>query len=209
MIEIRVSQKIKTWNGSCMLDVDRHFENTDITHLYGISGSGKTTLLKIIAGFIRPASGLIRVHGNTWLDRQAGIDMPVNLRRPGFVFQNYALFPHMTVAGHLAYATRDQGLTGRLLKLSGLENFTSHVPAELSAGQQQRLGIVRALAAGPRILLMDEPFSALDEQTKQKLIEGLRIYLAEKRIFCIVASHNHEEMKGFSNTELDISTCLS
>lgn len=208
MIEIQVRQKIKTWNGPCTLAVDRQYQQTDITHLYGVSGSGKTTLLKIIAGFIRPESGLIRVQGTTWLDTSGGIDMAVNLRRPGFVFQNYALFPQMTVCGHMNYACKDEVLKARLLELAGLENFSTHLPAQLSSGQQQRLGIIRALATKPRILLMDEPFSALDEQTKKTVMEGLRDFLAENSIYCLVASHNHAEMNGFATTELDIGTCL-
>lgn len=209
MVSINLRQPIKNYTGKKILTVNCQINEAEVLHLFGVSGSGKTTLLNLIAGFLRPVSGIIRVDGTTWFDSSAGVDLPVNRRRPGFVFQHYALFQQMTVTGQLRFASADELLNNRLIKMASLESVRDCYPARLSAGQQQRLAIIRALAAKPRLLLMDEPFSALDEDTKTSFMDELQQFIQEYKMACIVASHNHAEMKELSTGRLDMAECLS
>ncbi|RYZ99121.1 MAG: ATP-binding cassette domain-containing protein, partial [Sphingobacteriaceae bacterium] len=121
-----------------------------------------------------------------------------------FVFQDYALFPNMTVQQHLEYATDDMAWIKRLLALGKLETLADHKPAWLSGGQQQRLGILRALATRPKLLLMDEPFSALDGATKVALIDELRVLFAELKIIVLIVSHNLAELESIPGEEFCI-----
>lgn len=202
MISINLFHPLKTFAGKQNLRTDIVIEQGEIIHLSGVSGSGKTTLLNFIAGFAIPAEGRISVGDQIWLDTAGKINLAVNKRKPGFVFQHYGLFPHMTVKQHLEYACSEKGLIAELIHMAGLQDFCSHRPAALSAGQQQRLGIVRALATKPRLLLMDEPFSALDETGKSALMNSMKEFMLRHGITAIVASHNFREMSGFSGREL-------
>src|ERR1700760_4792770 len=107
MIRIDIEKKLKTYKGEQVLKIARQFETGGITKIYGPSGAGKSTFLKIIAGFITPEKGTIIVDGNVWLDSSSKINVPPQKRTVGFVFQDYALFPNMTVQEHLEYATKD------------------------------------------------------------------------------------------------------
>ena len=120
----------------------------------------------------------------------------------GFVFQNYALFPNMTVMEHLEYATSDVAWIDLLLKIGKLETFTTHKPEHLSGGQQQRLAILRALAIKPKLLLMDEPFSALDMKMKSALIDELKLLFAELKMTVFIVSHNPAELESFGGEEM-------
>src|SRR5271154_2238788 len=174
MINIDIEKKLKTHQGQQILKIAQQFPTGSITKIYGPSGAGKTTFLKIIAGFIQPERGKIVADELTWLDTQAKIALPPQKRKAGFVFQDYALFPNMTVRQHLEYATKDEDWIKRLLMTGKLETLTTHKPEHLSGGQQQRLAILRALAIKPKLLLMDEPFSALDPEMKSALINDLK-----------------------------------
>jgi len=147
----------------------------EILALVGPSGSGKSTILRAIAGSYRPQRGIVRVNGETWLDSGSGRRLPPHRRRVGMVFQSYALFPHLTAArnlmaamGHVPRAER-QARAERLLALVHLDGLEARRPAELSGGQQQRVAVARALAREPAVLLLDEPFSAVDKATRQRL----------------------------------------
>ena len=147
----------------------------EVLALVGPSGSGKSTILRSIAGSYQPATGTVRVNGEVWLDSRGGLRLPPHRRRVGMVFQSYALFPHLTAAenlmaamGHVPRAARaDQAR--QLLELVHLDGLESRRPAELSGGQQQRVAVARALAREPAVLLLDEPFSAVDKATRQRL----------------------------------------
>ena len=204
MINIDIEKKLKTHQGQQLLKIAQEFPTGSITKIYGPSGAGKTTFLKIIAGFVKPEKGTITVDNITWLDTSSKICMPPQKRMVGFVFQDYALFPNMTARQHLEYATDDTSWIKRLLEIGRLENIALHKPGYLSGGQQQRLAILRALANKPKLLLMDEPFSALDSKMKTTLISNLKMLFDELRITVLIVSHNPHELGMFAADELII-----
>ena len=204
MISIDVEKKLKTYKGEQILKIARQFDAGSITKIYGPSGAGKTTFLKIIAGFIKPEKGTITVDNITWLDTNSKTFLPPQKRMSGFVFQDYALFPNMNVQEHLEYATGDTTWIKRLLHIGKLDNLVMHTPQYLSGGQQQRLALLRALAIKPKLLLMDEPFSALDPKMKTDLIDNLKILFDELGATVLIVSHNPEELNGLCSDELNI-----
>jgi molybdate transport system ATP-binding protein len=204
MISIDIEKSLKAYQGQRILKVDRKFPIGSITKIYGPSGSGKTTFLKIIAGLATPEKGILLVNEVIWFERQSNIDLPPQKRKVGFVFQDYALFPNMTVLQHLEYATNDREWIQRLLRIGKLETLTSHKPVHLSGGQQQRLGILRALAIKPKLLLMDEPFSALDPEMKLELIRELKVLFSELGLTVLIVSHNPQELEGLVDGEMVI-----
>jgi molybdate transport system ATP-binding protein len=204
MIDVSIEKQLKVYHGRQVLKIDHRFAMGSITKIYGPSGAGKTTLLKIIAGLITPKKGRILVNGLTWLDTDKGINLAPQKRIPGFVFQDYALFPNMTVLEHLRYATDDIAWIKRLLLLGKLDTLTDHNPIHLSGGQQQRLAILRALAIRPKVLLMDEPFSALDPEMKTELVAELKIVFKEIGATVLMVSHNPQELEGLADGELYI-----
>jgi molybdate transport system ATP-binding protein len=172
MIRIKVRKSLLMAEGATELAVDVHLEAGSFCTLYGSSGAGKTTLLKILAGLIQPDEGLIEVNGATWLDTSRKINLAPQKRQIGFVFQDYALFPNMTVRENLQYAAKDKRnrpVIEELLNLVSLQSLADRKPATLSGGQQQRLALARALVRQPQILLLDEPLSALDLEMRQML----------------------------------------
>lgn len=205
MIAIAIEKNLKVYHGKRVLKIEHQFAKGSITKIYGPSGAGKTTFLKIIAGLIDPEKGKIMVDGATWLDTNANISIAAQKRMPGFVFQDYALFPNMTVLEHLKYATDDTDWINRLLVLGKLDTLTDHKPIHLSGGQQQRLAILRALAIKPKLLLMDEPFSALDPDMKAELIAELKIIFKEIGATVLIVSHNPVELEGLVDGEIYIS----
>jgi len=205
MISIHIQKKLKTYGGQQVLKISREFAPGSITNIYGPSGSGKTTCLKCIAGLTAPESGSIVVDEQVWFDSAAKINLSPQKRHVGFVFQDYALFPNMTVLQHLAYATKDAKWIERLLKLGKLETLSDHKPEYLSGGQQQRLAILRALAVKPKLLLMDEPFSALDAEMKSDLIADLKSVFVELSATVLIVSHNPKELNGLADSEMVFS----
>jgi molybdate transport system ATP-binding protein len=169
------------------LDISFRVEPGELLALVGHSGSGKTTLLRTIAGLWHPKKARVQVNGTTWNDTGAGIDLRPHQRRVGVVFQNYALFPHMSALQNVASAIdhlpkgERAAEAERLLDLVNLQGLSARKPAQLSGGQQQRVAVARALARRPEALLLDEPFSAVDRATRERLyaeIIGLRAHLA-------------------------------
>jgi molybdate transport system ATP-binding protein len=167
--------------------------------LFGPSGSGKTTVLRCLAGLERPDRGTIRCGREPWFDAASGIDVPPQERRLGYLFQDYALFPTYSVENNIAFGLGglSQAERGRrvadalaLLQLDGLER---RKPAQLSGGQQQRVALARAIARRPRLLLLDEPLSALDAPTRSRLQGELRHLLRQLAIPSIVVTHDWGE----------------
>jgi molybdate transport system ATP-binding protein len=204
MITVDIKKALKAYNGLQVLQIKKKFIVGSITRITGPSGAGKTTFLKMVAGLITPDNGIIKTNNTAWFDASQKINLSPQQRHIGFVFQDYALFPNMTVKQHLEYATDDTSWINRLLRIGGLGDFTDHKPNHLSGGQQQRLAILRALAIKPKLLLMDEPFSALDLKMKSQLIKDLQGLFTELDATTLIVSHNPQELDGISGDELEI-----
>jgi len=160
--------------------------------LAGPSGAGKTTVLRTIAGLARPRTGRVECHGETWLDTARGIDVPPERRGCGFVFQDHALFPHLSAWRNVAYAAdRDRAL--ELIERLGIAHRADARPHELSGGERQRVALARAMAARPRVLLLDEPFGALDPRTRAHAARELASFLGELDIPAVVVTHDFAE----------------
>ena len=159
--------------------------------LVGPSGAGKSTVLRAIAGLTRPSRGTISLGEETWLSSERRVDLDPEDRSVGFVFQEYALFPHMSVRRNVAY-----GGTGRvdeLLARLDIEALADAKPGQLSGGERQRVALARALARDPRVLLLDEPLSALDAHTKAEVRGELRELLRELRLPTLLVTHDFED----------------
>jgi molybdate transport system ATP-binding protein len=159
--------------------------------LVGPSGAGKTTVLRAVAGLARPERGRIVLDGDVLFDALAGVTLPPEDRRVGFVFQDYALFPHMTVAQNVAYGSRNG--TGELLERFRIAHLAKARPGELSGGERQRVGLARALAREPGVLLLDEPLSALDPHTRAALRLELKELLDELDLPVLLVTHDFHD----------------
>jgi molybdate transport system ATP-binding protein len=204
MIAVEIHKKLKAGSGLTNLHIKLQAVKGSITLIHGPSGSGKTTFLKILAGLTKADQGQILINEQTWLNTQTGICLSPQKRQAGFVFQNYALFPNMTVRKHLEYATSDNQWINRLLQIGKLDAFADHKPDQLSVGQQQRLAILRAMAIKPALLLMDEPFSALDQKMKGGLIADLKTLWDQLQTTVIIVSHYPQELAELATQELYI-----
>jgi molybdate transport system ATP-binding protein len=204
MIVADIEKRLKAYNGLQVLKINKEFIRGSITRITGPSGVGKTTFFKMLAGLIMPDSGTIKTNDAVWFDAAHKVNLTPQQRHIGFVFQDYALFPNMTVMQHLKYATDDTTWITRLLKIGRLDTFTGHKPSNLSGGQQQRLAILRALAIKPKLLLMDEPFSALDLTMRSALIKDLQAVFAELGATTLIISHTPQELDDISTDELEI-----
>jgi molybdate transport system ATP-binding protein len=181
--------------GPIPLDAAFRVAPGELLALVGHSGSGKTTLLRTIAGLWRPEAARVRVNGTTWLDTGAGVDLPPHRRRLGVVFQSYALFPHMTAVQNVmaAMAAPDRLEAARILDLVNLQGLGDRKPAQLSGGQQQRVAVARALARRPQALLLDEPFSAVDRATRERLYAEIIALRAHLRMPVVLVTHDVNE----------------
>lgn len=178
-------------------DLSAHVNRGDIVCLLGPSGCGKTTILRAIAGFHPLSDGEIHINGA--LVSSSGFTLPPEKRRLGMVFQDYALFPHLNVINNVSFGLRHLPTTHRqqvaqtMLEIVGLERMGERFPHELSGGQQQRVALARALAPQPDLLLMDEPFSNLDVEMRERLSEEVRHILKKQGITAILVTHDQNE----------------
>ncbi|MFZ9562050.1 MAG: ABC transporter ATP-binding protein, partial [Burkholderiales bacterium] len=193
-IQLRLKQR-----GPIPLDARLKCAPGQVLALVGPSGSGKTTILRAIAGLLRVAEGEIRCAGESWFDSGRGVYRETRQRRVGYVFQNYALFPHLSALHNVMEAMLDRPVAEReqrardvlaRVRLAGLE---SRVPAALSGGQQQRVAVARALAREPQVLLLDEPFSAVDRATRQRLYRELAELRRDLAMPVILVTHDLDE----------------
>lgn len=176
-----------------------------ITVLAGASGSGKSTFLKMIAGFLVPDDGVIRLAGETLFDRGSGVNLFPEKRRVGYVPQNYLLFPHMTVFENVAFGPRAmkwakrevKGKVEEALELCGIGQHAARHPVELSGGEQQRVALARAIVTRPRLLLLDEPFSALVVRTRRVIRTEVREILTATGIPSILVTHDPTDALAF------------
>lgn len=183
------------------IPLDARFETApgEVLALVGPSGSGKTTILRSIAGLYRPREGRVSVDDELWFDSTNGTDLPPHRRRAGLVFQSYALFPHMTAIDNVIAAldhlpaARRRDRAAELLALVHLPGLEDRLPANLSGGQQQRVAVARALAREPRVLLLDEPFSAVDRETRERLYRELAAMRRRLSMPLVLVTHDLNE----------------
>jgi molybdate transport system ATP-binding protein len=180
-------------------EADVPLDGAPVTVLFGPSGGGKTTILRALAGLDAPDEGVIRFAGETWFDAAARISVPPQRRRVGLLFQEYALFPHLGVAANIGYGAHALPRRARAervreaARLCAVEDLLDRRPAQLSGGQRQRVALARALAPRPRLLLLDEPLSALDQALREELRGELRRLLVESRVPAVVVTHDRAE----------------
>ena len=191
MIKIDINKSLHGSNGDMNLDVNLDIKEGDFIALAGQSGSGKTTLLRILAG-LEDASGVLSISDEIWLDEN--MELPPQKRKIGFVFQDYALFPNMSVQENLLFVNNDKELASHLLSITELTELKQRLPNTLSGGQKQRVSLCRAMMNRPKLLLMDEPLSALDPSMRTKLQQEILTLHKEFKTTTIMVSHDPSEI---------------
>ncbi len=207
MIELSINKKLQSASGVMLLDIQLEIEKGNLVTLYGKSGAGKTSLLKIIAGLLSVDKGVINVENITWLDTNKGINLSPQRRNIGFVFQEYALFPNMTVKENLVFAlakNQNKKNVNDLIEIIDLGDLQYRKPETLSGGQKQRVALARALVKKPKVLMLDEPLSALDHEMRQKLQQYVLQVHKEFKLTTILISHDISEIIKMSDYLFEI-----
>lgn len=207
MIDLHLTKPLQTAHGPALLDVRLSVAAGELVAIYGASGAGKTTLLRLLAGLSLPANGHVRVGNEVWYDQPRGVWLPPQRRSIGFVFQDYALFPNMTVRQNLEFALPDASgkkLVDELLELMELGELARQRPQHLSGGQQQRVALARALARQPRLLLLDEPLAALDVPTRQRLQQALAAAHQRFQLTTLLVSHDYAEITRLATRAVEL-----
>ncbi len=209
MIIVNVTKQLDTADGI----IQAHFELTindgEFFTLFGSSGAGKTTLMRLIAGLETPDNGRIEIDGEAWFDSERRINLPPQKRSVGFVFQDYALFPTMSIRQNLLFAAQNdeqRSYVETLLEMTELTTLSDRLPATLSGGQKQRVALARALVRRPKILLLDEPLSALDPAMRQKLQDELSMIHDRLGVTTLLVSHDIAETVKLSDHLVHIET---
>jgi len=201
MIEIDIRKKLFSAQGEFALELEMDIEQGEFISLFGASGAGKTTLLRCLAGLEKPDYGSIKINGESWFDSKKSFMLAAQHRHAGYMFQDYALFPNMTVRGNLEFALRPGANKQRvieLIELMGLGELQQRKPDTLSGGQKQRVALARALAAEPQLLLLDEPFSALDHTTRVRLQDEVLRMQRHYGLTTVMVSHDVGEVYKLS-----------
>jgi molybdate transport system ATP-binding protein len=191
-LELALSDRLREID----LDVELEVGPASCVALAGPSGAGKTTVLRTVAGLHRPTRGVVSVDGERWLDTEAGIDVEPERRRCGFLFQEFALFPHLTAQRNVAFGIRGVPPAERrrralaMLERFGVERVANARPGSLSGGERQRVALARALAPQPRVLLLDEPLAALDARTRARAGRELALALRDVGVPAILVTHD-------------------
>lgn len=201
MLSIDIKKTIETVSGCTQMEIRMQIATHERMALTGVSGSGKTTLLRMLAGLSEPDSGQIYWNDQPWFDSAKKINRPPEQRSVGFVFQDYALFPNMTVHENLAFALNesDDDAVRHMLRLTEMENLASRKPDMLSGGQKQRVALARALIRKPALLLMDEPLAAMDTALRKKMQQEILTLLNDAPSTMVWVSHDMAEICRLSN----------
>lgn len=202
MIRASINKRLHGAQGEFDLTASLDIAEGEFVALFGPSGVGKTTLLRCLAGLEQPEQGSVIVNGETWLDTAGRINLAPQQRHVGYVFQDYALFPNMTVRGNLDFALRkgaNKKRVDELLELMELSELQQRKPETLSGGQKQRVALARALASEPRLLLLDEPLSALDAAIRSRLQDEILRLQKHFGITAIIVSHDVGEVYKLAN----------
>ena len=206
MIEIQIRHQIFTSSGNKFLEVDERISEGSFVHVSGDSGIGKTTFFKVLSGLVVPDFGFIKLNDKILLDTANKIFLPPQKRNISLMFQNYALFPNMTVKQNIAFAQteKDENIVDELLEKFALKTFENRSPSKLSGGQQQRVALARTLAQNAEIVLLDEPFSAVDIAMRKVMLNELLEFNNNNNSTFFVISHSEEEFESFSTYNLNI-----
>lgn len=206
MIEIQIRHQIFTSSGNKFLEVNERISEGSFVHVSGDSGIGKTTFFKILSGLVVPDFGFIKLNDKILLDTANKIFLPPQKRNISLMFQNYALFPNMTVKQNIAFAQteKDENIVDELLENFALKTFENTSPSKLSGGQQQRVALARTLAQNAEIVLLDEPFSAVDIAMRKVMLNELLEFNKNNNSTFFVISHSEEEFENFSTYNLNI-----
>jgi molybdate transport system ATP-binding protein len=172
----------------------------DTFALVGPSGAGKTTALRVVAGLLRPARGFVSCNGTMWLDTDRGVDLPPERRRVGYLFQEYALFPHLDVLANVRFGAPRVASVDQLLERFRIASLRHARVQELSGGERQRVALARALAHDPQVLLLDEPLSALDAHTKAEVRVQLHELLRDLALPSILVTHDFEDAAALADS---------
>lgn len=203
MIDIDIQKSLRSNNGDMLLHVICQINEGDFITLYGKSGAGKTSTLRMLSGLMTPDSGSIIVNDHTWYNSKENINVKPQLRNIGYVFQDYALFPNMTVLDNLKYArpvSHSEKLLSDLIDIVELGDLQHQKPTTLSGGQKQRVALARAVVQEPKLLLLDEPLAALDRTIRIKLQDYLLQLHQKQNLTTILISHDIAEIMKLSDT---------
>ncbi|MEM1135642.1 MAG: ATP-binding cassette domain-containing protein [Bacteroidota bacterium] len=202
MLEFSFSKKLHHQQGELQLELTEKLPLNSITAIMGGSGEGKTSLLKMFAGLLPPDKGYLKINNNYWFDSISKINFPPQRRSIGFLFQEYALFPNMTVRENLLFALakkNNRNIIDELLSVINLTTLANVKPHLLSGGQQQRVALARAVIRQPDLLLLDEPLSALDQEMRDRLQQDLKILLKKYPTTVLLVTHDHTEAARLAN----------
>ncbi len=202
MIVVNIKKRLDTADGSIKAHFDLTINDGEFLTLFGPSGAGKTTLMRMIAGLEKPDSGIIEIDSEVWFDSSKKINLTPQQRSIGFVFQDYALFPTMSVRENLLFAAdnaQQRSNVDELIELVELTQLSHRRPDTLSGGQKQRVALARALVRRPKILLLDEPLSALDPSMRQKLQDELSLIHDRLGVTTLLVSHDIAETVKLSD----------
>ena len=203
---IDIEKSLITAHGEMILRIKASLEFGDLVVLFGDSGAGKTTLLRILSGLTNPDKGFIKVDNSVWFDSDSKINLVPQKRDIGFMFQDYALFPNMTVFENIAFAQKqiDRKQVLELIESFGLGEFALRKPTKLSGGQKQRVALARALVRKPKLLLLDEPLSALDASMRTLLQDEIAKAHSYNETTTVLVSHDLTEVLRLAHKVLKI-----
>lgn len=190
MLSVDIEKELELFKLDIKFNIDK-----EVLAIQGASGSGKTTILNIIAGLLKADRSEIANGAVILESSNKKIYLPSRKRNVGYMFQNYGLFPHLNVEKNIKFAIKDEGIYEALLDVLGLRDLINRYPSDISGGEKQRVALLRTLVTKPKVLLMDEPFSALDTQLKEKLYPSFRELIKSLDIPVLIITHDNDEAK--------------